>query len=328
MKKIAIFGHDAGGSELLISLLKASLHVGKFTVFCELNSPCYNILKQKNLTKYLKLIESSKKFIFQELDKLNPNMILYSTSWQNHIEYHFLSYAKQHKIPSIAFLDNWTNYRERFGYPSPNWRENFPDFITTHDELSEKLAHSYNLPNLVPIKNYSLIHQLENFKKTDTKQDDTLLFLSEPTATVALTTFGDKKYWGFDETDIFKSILKHKSKFNCKNIVVRLHPSDIPKTYKNIDPNVTISQTSLEEDITNAKVVIGIDSSVLHLAFLLGKKVLAFIPSSNRDFHVPLPKENQVKTLEKLNINSLIINNKNINNYGMEFALFIKKTLG
>ncbi|WP_024955475.1 hypothetical protein [Sulfurospirillum arcachonense] len=328
MKKIAIFGHDAGGSELLIELLKASLHVGEFKVFCEKNSPCYNILKQKNLTKYLNLVEPSKKFVFQKLDKLNPDMVLYSTGWQNHTEYHFLSYAKKHKIPSIAFLDNWTNYRERFGYPASNWKKKFPDYIATHDETSEKLASSFGLPNLISIKNYALINQLENFKKTLIKQEDTLLFLSEPTAKVAKKTFNDPYYWGFDESNVFQSILKHKKEFNCDKIVVRLHPSDIADTYTNIEPNISISTASLEEDIARAKVIIGIDSSVLYLAFLLGKKTIAFVPSTNRDFHVPLPKANQICTLENLNMNSIIINKKNTNNYGMEFASFIKRILG
>lgn len=328
MIKIAIFANDAGGSELLLELLKASLHVGDFTIFCSDKSPCADLIKKKNLEKYMQIIDNSKNYILSALNHLKPNIILYATSWQNHIEYYFLEYAKTNKIPSVAFLDNWTNFRERFGYPSLNWRDNFPDFIATHDEESEKKAKKYNLPNIIALKNYALKKQLETSRSTDAKQNHTLLFLSEPTTKVALKTYKDANYWGFDERDVFKSILKNQKKLHCQNIVVRLHPSDKEDIYKQISPHTTISNTSLEEDIAHAKIIIGIDSSALRLAYLLGKKVIAFIPSNKRDFHVPLPKQNQVKSLDKIDINSLQKNNKKIKSYGIEFALFVKNILG
>ena len=326
MRKIAIFAHDAGGSELVLELLKASLHVGEFKVFCTNDSPCKRIIEQKNLTKFMQIIKPSKEIIFSALNSLDPDVILYTTSWQNHYEYHFLDYAKKHKILSMAFLDNWTNYRERFGYPANNWKNNFPDFIATHDEKNTQEAKYFDLANIVAIKNYSIINELRSFKKS--KQNDTLLFLSEPTSKVAGATYGDANYWGFNEADVFKSILKHKEKFKCNKIVVRLHPSDKEDIYKKINPQVNISNSSLNEDIARSKIIIGIDSSVLYLAFLLGKKVISYMPSDIRKFHIPLPKSNQLKNLENINIDLLQLNDKDLSDFGIDFALFIKNTLG
>jgi len=327
MKKIAIFAHDAGGSELLLELLKDSLHVGEFRVFCIDGSPCYVLMIDKKLTKYQETIEPTKEFIFTALNKYAPHLILYSTGWQNHFEYHFLAYAKKYNLPSVAFLDNWTNFRERFSYPDTNWQKNFPDFIAAHDKSSKMVADSLDLKNVIIIKNYSLSKQIEKYKKIDIKEENVLLYLSEPTSKVAKKTYGDSRYWGFDESDIYKNILKYQKKLACNKIIVRLHPSDNSDIYKKINPNITISSVSLEKDIARAKVIIGLDTSVLYLAFLLGKKAISYLPSKKRNFHIPIPKNNQIRNLDNIDINSIKISSQNKNSFGMDFALFIKNIL-
>ncbi len=328
MKKIAIFAHDAGGSEILLELLKASLDICEFKVFCTLDSSCYALIIRKKLTSCSVIINPIKESIFHKLDLFNPDMVLYGTGWQNHFEYHFLDYARKNNLPSVVFLDNWTNFRERFGYPDVAWQKNFPDFIATHDKVSKNLAISLGLKNVITIKNYSLINLLDRYKKIDIKENDTLLFLSEPTAKVAKKTYGNPMYWGFDESSMFKTILKQKKKLTCKDILVRLHPADDATVYRSVNKNIKLSSSTLLEDIAQAKVVIGVDSSALYLAFLLGKKVIAFMPSSNRNFCVPLPKSNQTRNLENFDFNSIEINQNKNSVSGIDFALFVKNTLG
>ena len=326
--KIAIFAHDAGGSDMLIELLKANLHVENFKIYCTNDSVCAKLVKSKNLINYFESIECDRRSIFVKLDLFKPDLILYGTGWQNHLEYYFLDYARRNSIPSVTFLDNWTNFRERFGFPDNNWEKNIADFVAVHDEHSRKIANSFGFKNIVTIKNYALEKQLNECKKINLKEENITLFLSEPTAKVAKKTYQDSYYWGFNERDVYKAVLKHKSRFACKDIVVRLHPSDKPDIYKQIDPKTTISSDTLAQDISRAKVIIGLDSSVLHLAFLLGKKVISYLPSKKRDFHVPLPKENQIRDLEKLNIDDIKRYKNSEVDFGIEFALFVKNILG
>ena len=323
MKNIALFSNDAGASEILLELAIVNLDIYNFKIFCLIDSPCFTKVKEKNLQTQTLTISNSKREIFKALDIFKPNIIIYGTGWQNHLEYFFVEYAKEHKLVSIAFLDHWTNYLQRFGFPESNWRDNLPDFIATHDDMSETVAKKLNLPNVIAIKNYSLISMLK--QKSTTKESSSLLFLTEPTAKVAKSSFKDENYWGFDEIDVFKNIYKYRDKFECKDIVVRLHPSDTQKKYKSINSNLNISDKSLMEDINRAKIVIGIDTIALRIAYLLGKKVIAYIPSKRRDFVVPLPKTNQLRDLSSLNIRELEINSKPIDEFGMEFAVFIEK---
>jgi len=112
--KIALFAHDAGGAEILLELLKASLHVNIFRIFCLVDSPCFALIKAKKLEQYWCKIAPTKEDIEAKLSLFDPEIVLYGTGWQNHLEYHFLDYAKAHNLPSLAFLDHLTNYRERF----------------------------------------------------------------------------------------------------------------------------------------------------------------------------------------------------------------------
>jgi hypothetical protein len=247
VKKIALFSYDAGSSEILLELVRANLDLGEFRIFCLKDSPCYTLAKTKDLDLYMVNITDSKEEVFEYLSSFAPSLILYGTGWQNHIEYHFLEYAKDHDLPSVAFLDHWTNYRERFGYPSEEYRENLPSFIAAHDKESFELAKSLDLPNVVAIKNYAkkreLLYAKEVFSKI--KEEDLLLFLTEPTAKVAQKTYGDANFWGFDEESVFKDILANKPLFGCQNILIRLHPSDSSQSYEKIDPTAMFSDKTL-----------------------------------------------------------------------------------
>lgn len=330
MRRIALFAHDAGGAEILLELLKASLNVGEFRIFSLVDSPCYTLIKTKKLEHFWSEITFDKNDIEAKLAQFQPSIILYGTGWQNHLEYHFLSYAKTHHISSIAFLDHWTNYRERFGYPEKNWEDNLPSFIAAHDQTSYDKASAFGLPNVIAIKNYALLSQLKEAQNLLSKiqEKNTLLFLSEPTAKVATRAFEDAYGWGFTEKEVFRDILAHKALFECDTILIRLHPSDTPETYQTIDPSATFSHATLLEDIAQAKVIIGIDTVALYTAYLLGKKVLSYIPSTKRECLVPLPKENQLTSFEHFNLSSLKQMNDKPDNFGIDFALFVEKQLG
>lgn len=330
MKRIALFAHDAGGAEILLELLKASLNVGEFRIFSLIDSPCYTLIKTKKLEHFWSEITIDKNDIEAKLSQFQPSIILYGTGWQNHLEYHFLDYAKTHNLPSMAFLDHWTNYRERFGYPEKNWENNLPSFIVAHDQTSFNNAKALGLPNVIAIKNYALHTQLKEAQNVLSKiqENNTLLFLSEPTAKVATRAFEDAYGWGFTEKEVFEDILKHKALFECKNILIRLHPSDTPTLYQNIAPDVALSHATLLEDIAQAKVIIGIDTVALYTAYLLGKKVISYIPSTKRKCLVPLPNANQLTSFEHFKLSSLQQMYDKPDDFGMDFALFVKKQLG
>ncbi len=326
LKKIAVFAHDAGGAEIVLELFRANLQIATFRIFCLESSPCFRLVRAKGLDEFCCKIEPLKEDIEAKLLAFNPNVLLYSTGWQNHLEYHFLDYANANKLPSVAFLDHWINYRERFGYPHPKWQENLPTYIATHDKPSYELALKLGFSNAIAIQNYALKKELEEANKVlkTEKTPINLLFLSEPTAKVAQKSHNDAYFWGFDEKVVFSDILQNFKHFECEKLIVRLHPSDTKESYQNIDKHAIFSDSSLVEDIANAKVIIGIDTTALYTAYLLGKHAISYIPSDKRECVVPLPKKNQLKTLENFSLDSIETLGKKPDFFGMDFALFLK----
>lgn len=325
MKKVGVFSYDAGSSELLLELVLANESLVSFQIFCIQNSPFYKMLVKSGLEKIVKIVRPEKKHINQELQLFQPDLMLYGTSWQNHHEYHIRFYCKQYNIACIAFLDNWTSYKERFGYPSMGWEAHLPDFIAVHDEESCKIANKLFDIKILSVKNYALIKQLKAFKDIPNKENNILLFLSEPTSTVASKRYDNPLYWGFDESVVYKNILEHCKYFTCKEVVVRLHPSDTKKVYQNVKSDTIFSSLTLLEDIARAKMIVGIDTVALRLGYLLGKKVLAYIPSKNREFCVPLPLSNQVRDLKNTSIEKLKIFQESVTDFGMSFASMLEK---
>lgn len=181
-----------------------------------MDSPCYHLIKnQKNWNIFGPEITSDTQDIETKLSQFQPSLVLYSTGWQNHLEYHFRP-CKNASYFEYCFLNHWTNYRERFGYPQKNWEDNLPSFIAAHDQTSYDKAKAFGLPNVVAIKNYALLAQLKEAQDALSmiQKKNTLLFLSEPTAKIATRSFGDPYGWGFTEKEVFRDILEHSSLLN------------------------------------------------------------------------------------------------------------------
>jgi hypothetical protein len=312
--KIAIFSNDAGSSEILIALYKKFKKDYKFKLFYLSSSPFENLIK--TLSDKVK-IENNKTNIYKKLDDFKPNLILYGTSWQVDTAEIFLEYSKKIKIKSIAFLDHWVSYKERFS-------SLIPDFIATFDDKSTKIAKKLNLSNIIQIKNYYFENLKNRYKSLHITERNQILFLSEPTSKVALARFNDGRYWEFDETDIYLEIINFAKSLNLP-LITRIHPSDTKKTYLKLNEKAKFSKNDLLEDIATSKIIIGIDTVALYNAYTFGKKVIALMPTSKRSVSIPLPIENITKTLTTINLSSIKLQNADVKENSIEFKDFIQK---
>ena len=314
MKKIAIFSYDAGSSEILKALYKKYKKHYIFQLYVIPYSPFDKISKDiKDKTN----VDNNRENIYEKLDKFCPELIIYGTSWQIKTHEVFLEYANKNSIKSIAFLDHWVFYKERFS-------SIFPDFIATFDNHSTKVAKSLDLPNVVQIKNYYFENLKNKYSSMSRNKKKQILFLSEPTSKVALKRFGDEKYWGFDESDIYLEVLNFSKKLNM-SLLTRLHPSDSKEKYLNFDIDTNFSNNSLLEDIAVCDIIIGIDTVALYIAYFLGEKAIAFMPTKKREVTIPIPKENITDDLYSFKISSIKTKDTDIFDNSIEFDEFLKK---
>ncbi len=332
MLKIATFFNDGGPSNNLLSIVKRYEKEYEWYFFAFKNAPAFKIFQSAKLD-IIELDESSN--IKNELSKIAPNLIFIGTSWQNKTHLEFIKIAKREHIPCVAFLEHWVNYRERFGYPNENWKQNLPDFITLNDEHGYKMAQNLGFSNIINLRFYNLLDDIEIFQKSKIKEQNRVLFISEPTKKVASTTFGDENFWGFNEFEVCEEICKNMDKFSTSYLTIRLHPSDEAQKYDFLlqkYPNLSIEienpyETPLIDSLCKNRVIIGIDGFVLFEAMTLGKLSISLIPSSKRECVVPIFKQNKIKSLKNLKLTCLKQEDstEEIKSFGIDFASMVKK---
>lgn len=319
--KIAVVSHDAGASEILASYIKAHLLEAEWTLYAPAGSPFEKIADNHGLMTETSL----------DLDAFDA--LFFGTGWQEKIEQPFVQEAKRKHIPSFAFMDHWSSYKERFGYPDKDWRDNLPDYTVVSDEKAEQTAQTFKLPNVLRINNHYLQEQISSFKDEKVTSTDNLLFLSEPTDQVALNTYKNKNYWGFTQHSALQDILNNFEQFKCRGLHIRLHPSEKQQAYAKILKNFPHIKSQiypagfypLEKDLLRAKVIIGFDTMALYTAALLSKPVISYLPSNNREFLLPLPKSHQLRRLDSLTQKHLHPIELLLKSDGISFATFKQK---
>jgi len=324
---IAVVSHDAGVSELLCALIVEHKKEVSWYIFAKPFSPMATICERNNLT-YVPINDPQ-----EQIRSINPDMLFFGTGWQDRVEDSYVHYCKVNGIPTVAFLDHWSSHLERFGYPEPGWEKNLGDFTAVHDEKALQQAIDLQLPNPVALPNYYLKNLLNSAKKCMVTPTNDLLFLSEPTDAAAFKLFKDSNYWGFTQYTAFNEILKNFKKFDCQELQIRLHPSEessekfeeILLNYPEIKFKIYNAKTKdLTHQLLSAKMIIGFDTMALYIAALLGKAIVSFLPSKSREFFLPLPKEWQLRTLTEMKPFHLRPIQIDIDDFGMDFALFIK----
>lgn len=324
--RIAVVSHDAGSSELLCALVKEYQEHVSWHIFAKVPSPMATICERHALTF------SPIGNVHEQLEALHLDLLLFGTGWQDTCERPYVDYCRVHSIPTVAFLDHWTNYRERFGYPQQGWERNLGDFTAVHDEKAYTIAASLALPNLLKLPNYYLQNLIQDAIKHPVSASNHLLFLSEPTDAVAERTYGDPLYWGFTQYTALQEILERFEQFACQTLIIRLHPSETSSNYESLCqryPHILVQihdahSEDLIDELMRARMIIGFDTMALYIAALLEKPVISYLPSATRDFLLPLPSERQLKDLGDFHPELLMPCPLPMDEFGMDFASFLQ----
>lgn len=305
-KKIFVVSHDAGGAEIISAYVK---HYQKnYDFYCYVIGPAVKIFKKRRLEKYF-VPDSAIRTADGILDRIVAiDLMLTATSWSSDVEIQFLSTAKKRGIYTVAYLDHWTNYRERFGYPNQQWKKNLPDEIWVGDNEALVLAKRFSLPKVKLVPNQYFVEILAKIRQLRVRRQKqsnsvsakhTILFISEPVARGAKKMFNNPRYWGFTEQDVLTMICSSIERYNLSHqphwqIIIRRHPSDSQNAYDNVintyqqKIRIVYSETDdLVADIDKADLVVGMESMALVIGLLAKKKVISFIPSTKKKCILP-----------------------------------------
>ena len=276
-----VAAYDAGGAEVLSSYVKNK--AGDYVFF--LNGPAVNIFQSK-------IGEISIVAIDDVISDVSE--VLLSTGWATDFEYNTLKKAKEAGIRTIAFLDHWVNYEERF---VRNAVKILPDEIWIGDSYAQAIAKK-KFGSTVVIKyveNPYFIDIKEELSKIHKQADSgTILYVCEPIAEHALKRYGKENYWGYTEFDALTFFLDNIKSLNAdvKKIIIRPHPSENLHKYDELLAHYkhgirVCRDNSLFEQVASSDVIVGCQSMAMVVGLLLEKKVVSSIPLKKNQCALP-----------------------------------------
>lgn len=291
---VAIVSHDAGGAEVLSSYVRRQ----KLPCLYVLQGPAHKIFKRKlGNIETLPLNEAVHK----------ADWALCGTSWQSELEIDAIKITRSLGKRSVAFLDHWVNYQERFIRSD---ELNLPDEIWVGDAIASELAGK--------IFTQTPIHLVENPYFMDIREEvlaapvvrsgdaDRLvvLYVCEPVREAALRLHGNERYWGYVEEDALRYFLANVAVLGkpVERIMIRPHPSETANKYNWVKdefdlPIVFDSSHTLNEEIANSDVVVGCSSMAMVVGLLAGKRAISCIPPGGSRCPLPQP---EIESMQQL----------------------------
>ena len=280
--------HDAGGAEVLSS------YISKTNLECMyvLSGPAISIFERKFGTLKLHPLEEA----VGACSKL-----FCGTSWQSDLEWSAIGLANASKKFSIAFLDHWGRYRERF---IRNQTENIPSEIWVGDEYAEKIAKEIFTKvciRLIPNAYFDDIrHEFINIvrsKKGGVTRSKGLniLFVCEPLSEHGLLEYGNSMHWGYTEHDALRYFMENIGRVFGSGpirVVVRPHPSETIEKYRWVEsdyPSIAFLDNNklLIDQIADADIIVGCESMAMVVGLIGGKRVISCIPSGGSPCGLP-----------------------------------------
>lgn len=210
--------------------------------------------------------------------------VITGTGWESNLEHDARKLARERGIHSIAVIDHWTNYADRF---VRNGETVLPDEIWVSDSYAADIAR-LNFPTVSVVQQDNvylsgLVAEVESRQLPAAKHgNDRVLYVLEPIRHI----WGELAEPGeFLALDYFMA-QRHRAQVSVDaEIRLRPHPSEPIGKYdawlaRRGDPRVSLDQSaSLADALAWSNIVAGCQTYAMVLALACGRKVLSTIPA-------------------------------------------------
>lgn len=292
---VAVVSHDAGGAEVVSSYIARS----GAKCNCCLAGPAVSIFERK-----LGPID----VVPLHLAISMSSWLLCGSSWQSDLEWQAIKLAREKGKQSVAFLDHWGNYRERF---IRGKEISLPDQIWVGDVQAETLARQvFPEMEIILVGNpyiEDLRREIAAFSKrpdVGSKAELNMLVLCEPMREHGLKGFGNERHWGYTEEEALHYLFSNLHVFGrgIGRIVIRPHPSeprhkyDLLRTHYRLPIIVGGGKTLLDE-IMESDVVVGFQSMAMVVGLQAGRRVISCIPPGGKACSLP---HSEIESLQEI----------------------------
>jgi hypothetical protein len=286
---IAVVSHDAGGAEILSS------YVARQQLQCVyvLDGPARKIFERKLGGVDAQSLEGALAV---------ADWVLSGTSWQSDLELDAIRLARSKGKRSVAFLDHWVNYRERF---TRSRETQLPDEIWVGDRIALDRARAAFPDTPVTLVRNPYFLDLEDAlgggalpkRPSRAGGEVNILYVSEPIRAHALLRFGDERHWGYVEEDALRYFLTNIYALGASvgRVVIRPHPSEPADKYDAIAAEFALpisrgGQDTLITEVADSDIVVGCNSMAMVVGLLAGKRVVSVIPPGGSPCVLPQPE--------------------------------------
>jgi hypothetical protein len=284
MNRVAIVSHDAGGAEILSSWLLRSDDLCSVV----LDGPAIRIFDRK-------CFGAERLTLAGALEKCD--WVLCGTGWASNLERQAIKLGRQQGKKTVAFLDHWVNYKERFEEADGSLI--LPDEMWVGDEQAQLIAEAAfpNIPVKLHINPYfedlrSDLEQIVTNKSSTNKVS--ILYVCEPISEHAYLKNGNERHWGYTEEDALKYFLENIQHLHLDivNITIRPHPSENSDKYQwaeSLAPKLIRpgGVKSLLHETVEADLVVGCESMAMVVGLIAGKRVISCIPPGGNACQLP-----------------------------------------
>jgi len=237
-------------------------------------------------------------------DIATPSFMLTGTSFQADDDALFWNWAKERSIPSLAYVDSWINYKNRFSSGGDAViADTLPDYIGVVDKLMYTRIKEFGIPKekIVVLGNPAFDRAVEYKEAMSTNRMDKptdksiIAFFSEPNSIEYGITPDSPSFLGFSEEDALRLLIEALGivgKRSQRNFVVKikLHPIEDQSILQNKISkfgsfgNVAVEFTELDhlELISCADFIAGMTSTCLYQGMLMDKPVLSLLPNRTK----------------------------------------------
>lgn len=275
-KRLFIFVYDIGAAQIISSVYNMLSAKFEISLCVGPNANQYFL----NLTNIPYTVADTSSNALKLLNSFQPQLVLLGTSNQNQIEPSIIQAAKKLNIKTVSFVDQWQNYQIRFKQED-NWvlpnKIILPDYKALEEFKRDTNACCELVCGGQPY--LSSLKQRYGIKKPKHLPSN-VLFISEPISSTLNRNQIEETY-GYDEKKALFVILKIIKQLKKKHhLTVKHHPKD-SKTKRAIPTCHHRYKALNHRQLVNCDLVIGMASTMLIEAYLLGLKVCVFQPGAN-----------------------------------------------
>lgn len=275
-KRLFIFVCDIGAAQIIRTVFKKLS--AKFAISLCVSQSATNYFQ--NFANIPHKVTKTSDEALAQFNTFQPELVLLGTSNQNQIEPNIIKAARQLDIKTVSFVDQWQNYQTRFKQFS---KFVLPDKVILPDNnaLKEFKNEVYEYAELVCggqpyLRSLTLRAPTRKIKPSS----GNTLFISEPISNT-LSHQQIQQIYGYDEKTAFFATLKALRQLRAKqNLSVKFHPKE-NKLKRKIPGYYCRNKAFSHQKLMQYDLVIGMASTLLIEAYLLGLNVCIFQPQVN-----------------------------------------------